>query len=106
MIPRYNEEDGYQPQYKKEDHPEPVLPNHPTSRRTMTFYDKDNEVIGELDYDGPELKFTGKAEESAQVFLRALTRAFAARLEQERKQAVEDYISKRSNIIRAKTSKL
>lgn len=37
--------------------------------RTVTFY-KDNEIVGTLDFNGEEMTFTGKADESAQIFIK------------------------------------
>jgi hypothetical protein len=45
--------------------------------------------VGELDFNGPELKFRGKAEESAQVFMDWLAECFKGRLQEERRQERE-----------------
>lgn len=48
------------------------------------------EVIGALDFNGPELKFTGDAEESAKMFIDWIATAFKGRLEEERTKELED----------------
>jgi hypothetical protein len=45
--------------------------------------------VGELDFNGPELKFRGKADESAQVFMDWLAECFKGRLQEERRQERE-----------------
>ena len=50
----------------------------------IAFHNNGKE-IGKLDFNGPALVFTGDAEESAKVFIDWIARAFAARLEEERK---------------------
>ena len=52
----------------------------------ISFHNNGQE-IGKLDFNGPELVFTGDAEESAKVFIDWIARSFAARLEEERKAA-------------------
>ncbi len=42
--------------------------------RVMCFYNSQNEKIGELDFSGAKLKFTGDADESAQVFMKVIGR--------------------------------
>ena len=42
------------------------------------------EIVGELDFNGPQMKFTGDVEESARVFFEYLANMFQKRLEQER----------------------
>ena len=42
------------------------------------------EIVGELDFNGPQMKFTGDLEESARVFFEYLANMFKKRLEQER----------------------
>lgn len=54
----------------------------------MTFSNADG-VIGTLDFNGPEMVFTGKAEESAKVFFDWIAQCFAQRLaelEQDKKR--------------------
>jgi predicted dithiol-disulfide oxidoreductase (DUF899 family) len=48
-------------------------------------FHKDGQEIGKLDFNGPEMVFTGDAEESAKVFIDWIARSFAGRLEEERK---------------------
>jgi len=57
-----------------------TLPNY-----NISFTNKGGEV-GKLDFNGPEMKFIGNADESAKVLFDWLTEAFKLRLEQERKQ--------------------
>jgi hypothetical protein len=46
-------------------------------------------LVGELDFNGPELKFRGKADESAKIFIDWVAEVFKERLEQERRQERE-----------------
>ena len=57
-----------------------TLPNY-----NVTFNNKDGEV-GRLDFNTDTMKFTGKADESAQRMLDWLAEAFKQRLLQERQQ--------------------
>ena len=45
--------------------------------------------IGTLDFNGPEMKFTGNAEESAKVFFNYIAQQFSQRLKDER-QSVQN----------------
>ena len=54
-------------------------PNH-----NMTFHNQDGKQVGVLDFNGPEMTFTGDADESAKVFFDFIARSFKGRLEQER----------------------
>ena len=49
----------------------------------ITFH-RDDKQIGVLDFNGPEMTFTGDADESAKLFFDFIARSFKARLEQER----------------------
>ena len=49
----------------------------------MTFH-RDGKQIGVLDFNGPEMVFSGDMDESAKVFFDFIARSFKARLEQER----------------------
>ena len=49
----------------------------------MTFHN-DGKQIGVLDFNGPEMTFSGDADESAKLFFDLIANAFKARLEQER----------------------
>jgi hypothetical protein len=40
-----------------------------TPDHTVTFRNKEDEVVGELDFNTSEMKFTGNADESAQIFI-------------------------------------
>jgi hypothetical protein len=55
-----------------------IKPNY-----NITFH-RDGKQIGVLDFNGPEMTFTGDADESAKVFFDHIARSFKARLEQER----------------------
>ena len=50
---------------------------------TMIFHNKEK-TIGTLDFNGPEMVFTGDAEESAKVFFDFIAETFKRRLEEER----------------------
>ena len=49
----------------------------------MTFH-RDGKQIGVLDFNGPEMVFSGDMDESAKVFFDWIARSFKARLGQER----------------------
>lgn len=53
-------------------------PNH-----NITFHNGDKQM-GALDFNGPEMTFTGDADESAKLFFDFIAKSFKARLEQER----------------------
>ena len=55
-----------------------IKPNY-----NMTFH-RDGKQVGVLDFNGPEMTFTGDADESAKLFFDFIARSFKARLEQER----------------------
>jgi hypothetical protein len=57
-----------------------VKPNY-----NICFHNHGQE-IGKLDFNGPELVFTGNAEQSALVFIDWVAKSFVSRLEQERKR--------------------
>jgi len=46
-------------------------------------------MVGKLDFNGPELVFTGDAAESAKVFMDCIATAFKGRLEEERKSELD-----------------
>jgi hypothetical protein len=50
----------------------------------ITFHQYGHGEIGRLDFNGPELVFTGNASESAKVFFDWIAKSFAGRLEEER----------------------
>lgn len=54
-------------------------PNH-----NMTFHNQGGKQVGVLDFNGPEMTFTGDADESAKVFFDFIAESFKARLDQER----------------------
>jgi hypothetical protein len=47
-----------------------------SSDRIMRFYGEDGEVVGTLDFSQDSMQFTGKATESAQIFLKAILYQF------------------------------
>lgn len=62
--------------------------NGPTTKFAKPSYvisfHRDGATIGELDFNGPTLKFTGDAEESAKMFFDFIAKSFAGRLAEER----------------------
>lgn len=50
----------------------------------LSFLNSNNEEVGILDFNGSELKFTGNASESAEVFLDFIVNSFRNRLAEER----------------------
>ena len=50
----------------------------------------DTGAVGKLDFNGPELRFTGDADASAKIFIDAIASIFVGRLKQERAQALEE----------------
>ena len=64
--------------------PSPVFTlSNAKSSHNMTFH-RDGKQIGVLDFNGPEMTFTGEADESAKIFFDLIAGWFKARLEQER----------------------
>lgn len=57
------------------------IPNY-----NMTFSNADGKEVGKLDFNGDTMKFSGNAEQSAQVFFDWIAESFASRLLQERKK--------------------
>ena len=51
---------------------------------TIKVQNGNNETIGTLDFNGPEMVFTGNADESAKVFIDFVAERFSDRLKQER----------------------
>ena len=51
---------------------------------TIKVQNANNETIGTLDFNGPEMVFTGNADESAKVFIDFVAERFSDRLKQER----------------------
>lgn len=56
---------------------------------TFSLHNGDK-TVGTLDFNGPELRFTGDADASAKVFIDAIADTFVGRLKQERAQALEE----------------
>ena len=70
-------------EWTEEKLPSPVLTLDTKPNYNMTFH-RDGKQIGELDFNGPEMTFTGDADESAKLFFDLIARSFKERLEQER----------------------
>lgn len=62
---------------------------NPKPNFVITFSRVDGGEIGRLDFNGPEMVFTGNAEESAKIFFNYIAGQFRERLEQERAAARE-----------------
>ena len=60
-----------------------IKPNY-----NIIFY-RDNTQIGVLDFNGPEMTFSGDMDESAILFIEVIANSFKARLEQERAEERE-----------------
>ena len=54
----------------------------------ITFNNPNGEVA-RFDFNGPELKFTGKTDESAKIFIDWIATAFKGRLDEERAKELE-----------------
>jgi len=48
------------------------------------YFHRGNEQVGMLDFNGPEMTFSGDMDESAILFIEVIANSFKARLEQER----------------------
>lgn len=55
----------------------------------ITFNNRDGEVA-RFDFNGPELKFIGSADEGAKVFIDCVATAFKSRLDEEYKRGFDD----------------
>ena len=53
------------------------------------IFHRGNEQIGVLDFNGPEMTFSGDMDESAKLFLELVATSFKTRLEQERAEERE-----------------
>ena len=53
------------------------------------IFHRGNTQIGVLDFNGPEMKFSGDMDESAILFIEVIANSFKARLEQERAEERE-----------------
>lgn len=69
--------------------PSPVLTLDTKPNHNMTFHNQDGKQVGELNFNGPEMTFTGDADESAKVFFDWISKSFKGRLGQERAEARE-----------------
>lgn len=65
-------------------------------------FSNDKGFVGKLDFNGPEMIFTGDAEESAKVFMDWLAKAFTGRLKVEREACAKlvDHILKKGGVKR------
>jgi hypothetical protein len=72
------------------------IPNY-----NMTFSNADGKEVGQLDFNGDTMKFSGNAEESAQVFFDWIAESFESRLLQERKREYDRCVKlvERSKVI-------
>lgn len=59
----------------------------PTYR--MTFYRDNIEIVGTLDFSGPEMIFEGNATESAKIFFDWIAKALHGRLVEERERCAK-----------------
>ena len=66
-----------------------IKPNYNITFHRNGQYNEESRV-GTLDFNGPELKFTGDAEASAKVFIDWIAQAFKGRLEEEYKRGFND----------------
>ena len=64
--------------------PSPVFTLSDTKPSHNITFHRDGKQIGVLDFNGPEMVFSGDMDESAKVFFDLIARSFKARLEQER----------------------
>jgi hypothetical protein len=60
-------------------------PNH-----SVVFHNAAQKKVGELDFNGPQLEFTGDASASAQVFIYYIANEFRQRLSDERDRLIKD----------------
>lgn len=54
---------------------------NPRPNYTITFYNKCNNIIGALDFNGAQMEFTGDASESAKIFFDFVAESFSARFD-------------------------
>ena len=67
-----------------------IKPNYNITFHRNSERNSLGDPVGTLDFNGPELKFTGDAEESAKVFIEWIARAFKGRLDEEYKRGYND----------------
>ena len=70
----------------------------PIQNYTISFHNgadfrNGDKVVGKLDFNGPQMKFEGNADESVDAFVRAFGHWFAGRLKQEREAEREACVS-------------
>ena len=83
-LPAYTFKQPSEPVFAFKD----IKPSH-----NMTFHNGGKQV-GVLDFNGPEMVFTGDADESAKVFFDFIARSFKARLEEERNATLDEIATK------------
>ena len=64
--------------------PSPVLTLSGIKPNYNMMFHRDGKQVGALDFNGPEMVFTGDVDESAKLFFDWIALSFKARLEQER----------------------
>ena len=64
--------------------PSPVLTLSGIKPNYNMMFHRDGKQVGALDFNGPEMTFTGDVDESAKLFFNWIALSFKARLEQER----------------------
>jgi hypothetical protein len=63
--------------------------NYEIGFHNASAHDAEGKKIGRLDFNGGVLKFEGKAEESAQIFIDFLMEKFVGRLKKERERCAQ-----------------
>ena len=74
--------------------------NFPKHNSKMSFYNEDGDEIGVMDFNGPYMTFEGNADESAIVFMDAISTVFQYRLQLEYNKgykAGKDFTSKQTS---------
>jgi len=56
---------------------------------TIQFH-QDNKIVGELDFNGPEMTFEGDMAESCRIFMQFVAQSFKGRLDEEYQRGFED----------------
>ncbi len=66
---------------------------------TFSFHNGDK-TVGTLDFNGPELRFTGDTDASAKIFVDMIADTFVGRLKREREKALEEAAQEVDHILR------